>query len=84
MLEKLEDEGIYIWLDLEVQRGLKRGDEIQNFEEISRGNPATNLKGCNYVNVIIQKAMQHFNEAYVAILTALLDCVTKMIRPSSY
>jgi hypothetical protein len=68
MLEKLDwwikclkDEGIYVWLDLEVQRQLKPGDGIDHFDEISSGG----LKGFNYVNVSIQQAMQRFNEAYL-------------------
>jgi hypothetical protein len=80
MLEKLDwwikclkDEGIYVWLDLHVQRNLKSSDQIDGFEEISRGNPLTvrwgypvaDLKGYNYVNPGIQQAMKRFNESYV-------------------
>jgi hypothetical protein len=72
MLEKLDwwikclkDEGIYVWLDLEVQRQLKPGDGIDHFEEISGDNSGGGLKGFNYVNVSIQQAMQRFNEAYL-------------------
>jgi hypothetical protein len=61
----LKDEGIYVWLDLEVQRELKRGDGITNFEEISSGKSGADLKGFNYVNLSILQAMQEFNEAYV-------------------
>jgi hypothetical protein len=80
MLEKLDwwikclmDEGIYVWLDLHVQRHLRPGDQIDGFEEISRRNPLTvrrghtvaDLKGYNYVNPSIQQAMKRFNESYV-------------------
>ena len=34
----LEDEGIYVWLDLHVQRQLTGGDGIADFDEISHGN----------------------------------------------
>jgi Cellulase (glycosyl hydrolase family 5) len=61
----LEDEGIYIWLDLHVGRQLKAGDQIEDFAEISKGKPAADLRGFNYVNASVQKAMQRFNEAYV-------------------
>jgi hypothetical protein len=61
----LKEEGIYVWLDLEVQRNLKPGDQIDGFEEISRGKSLADLKGYNYVNLSIQQAMKHFNEAYV-------------------
>lgn len=65
----LKEEGIYIWLDLHVQRGLKKGDNIFAFDEI-RGKTrdkyrGADLKGYNYVNPSIQSAMQQFNLAYV-------------------
>ena len=72
MLEKLDwwikclkDEGIYIWLDLHVQRNLKPGDRIDGFDEIAAGKPLADLRGYNYVNPSIQHAMKRFNEAYV-------------------
>lgn len=61
----LKDEGIYVWLDLHVQRSLKSGDQIEGFVEIRKGQAAADLKGYSYVNTSIQKAMQRFNEAYV-------------------
>jgi hypothetical protein len=72
MLEKLDwwikclkDQGIYVWLDLHVERNLKAGDRIDGFEEIANGKPFADLKGYNYVNPSIQQAMKRFNEAYV-------------------
>ena len=61
----LKDEGIYIWLDLHVARNMKPDDQIEGFDEIRKGQPAADLKGYNYVNPSIQRAMQRFNEAYV-------------------
>jgi hypothetical protein len=61
----LEDEGIYIWLDLHDGRQLRSGDRIDDFTEISKGKPAVDLMGYNYVNTSIQEAMQRFNEAYL-------------------
>ncbi|MFT3731273.1 MAG: cellulase family glycosylhydrolase [Hyphomicrobium sp.] len=61
----LEDEGIYVWLDLHVQRQLKESDNISYFSEISKGRPTADLKGYNYINQSIQEAMQRFNTAYV-------------------
>lgn len=61
----LKDEGIYVWLDLHVERHLKSGDDITHFDEITKGKDSVDLKGYNYVNPSIQKAMQAFNEAYV-------------------
>ena len=72
MLEKLDwwikclkDEGLYVWLDLDTQRFLKTGDNIDHFAEISKGKPAADLKGFNYVNTSIQEAMNRFNQKYV-------------------
>jgi hypothetical protein len=61
----LKDEGIYIWLDLHVGRQFKAGDQIDDFEEISKGKPLAALKGYNYVNTSIRQAMKRFNDAYV-------------------
>lgn len=61
----LKDEGIYIWLDLEVQRNLTEGDQIYGFDEIRGGGKKAGLKGYNYVNPTIQQAMKRFNEAYL-------------------
>ena len=72
MLEKLdwwikclEDEGIYVWLDLEVGRQFKFADGIDGFSEISKGKSTADLRGYNYVNTSIERAMQRFNEAYL-------------------
>jgi hypothetical protein len=59
-IKSLKDEGIYVWLDLEVLRQLKPSDAIESFDELSK-----DLKGFNYVNVSIQQAMQRFNEEYL-------------------
>jgi hypothetical protein len=61
----LEDEGIYVWLDLHVGRQLKSGDDIEAFSEISKGKPSVDPRGYNYVNASIQQAMQRFNEQYL-------------------
>ena len=61
----LKDEGIYVWLDLHVQRALTEGDHIYGFNEIRKGGKTADLKGYNYVNSTIQHAMKQFNEAYL-------------------
>jgi len=72
MLEKLdwwikclEDEGIYVWLDLHVGRRVKAADGIDGFEEIRQGQPTASLFGYSYINASIQEAMKRFNEGYV-------------------
>ncbi|MEO7106191.1 MAG: cellulase family glycosylhydrolase [Rhodoferax sp.] len=61
----LKDEGIYVWLDLHVQRMFKAGDNIFGFDEIRKGKEVADLKGYSYVNPSIQDAMKRFNAAYV-------------------
>ena len=61
----LEDEGIYIWLDLHDGRQLKAGDHIDDFGEISKGRSTADLKGYNYVDGDVREAMERFNEAYL-------------------
>ncbi|HZX30763.1 MAG TPA: cellulase family glycosylhydrolase, partial [Rhodocyclaceae bacterium] len=61
----LKDEGIYVWLDMHVQRYLKPADGIDYFSEIAKGKPAADLKGYNYVNGSIQQAMRNFMGEYL-------------------
>jgi hypothetical protein len=61
----LKDEGIYVWLDLHVQRALKQGDHIDDFDEIRKGKDSADLKGYNYVNASIEQAMLRFDEQYL-------------------
>lgn len=66
----LKDEGIYVWLDLHVQRAFKPGDGIYAFDEIARGSGKADLKGYNYVNPTMRLAMKRFNEAYLGHVNA--------------
>ena len=61
----LKDEGVYAWLDLHVQRALKQGDHIDGFDEMRKGKDIADLKGFNYVNPSIEKAMLRFDEQYL-------------------
>jgi hypothetical protein len=61
----LKEEGIYVWLDLHVQRRFKPGDGIEAVEESARGMAAADVKGFNYVNPGIEAAMRRFNQAYL-------------------
>ncbi|MHC8332718.1 glycoside hydrolase 5 family protein [Pseudomonas sp. LB3P25] len=62
----LKDEGIYVWLDMHVQRAFTANDNIYGFDELPK-NEQNNayLKGYAYVNITIQKAMKRFAEAYL-------------------
>lgn len=62
----LKDEGIYVWLDLHVDRAITRQDEIDWIEEIIKDKPNGRLHGFNYVNSSIQTKMQAFNTAFLS------------------
>ncbi len=59
----LEQNGIYVWLDLHVGRILTDKDGISNFNELSRRKG--DLRGYNYFNESIEAAMKQFNEDYL-------------------
>jgi hypothetical protein len=59
----LEEEGIYVWLDLHVGRKFLPGDDIAGFDELTKQQGSG--KGFNYVNPRIEKLMQQFATQYV-------------------
>ncbi len=61
----LKDEGIYIWLDLHVQRAFTEGDDIYAFDEMPKNDGKADLKGYCYVNQSIMQAIKQFNELYL-------------------
>ncbi|CAI8972870.1 Cellulase domain-containing protein [Pseudomonas sp. IT-P253] len=63
----LKDEGIYVWLDMHVERAFTEKDNIYGFEEMPKNSNGTaNLKGYAYVNITIQQAMKRFAAAYLS------------------
>lgn len=66
----LKDEGIYVWLDLHVQRPLVAKDNIYGFDELAKGERSTELKGYAYVNLSIQQAMKRFAQDYLTHVNA--------------
>jgi hypothetical protein len=67
----LKDEGIYVWLDMHVQRALMANDNIYGFDELPKEEQnIAYLKGYSYVNLTIQKAMKRFAEAYMTHVNA--------------
>ncbi|MDI3271759.1 glycosyl hydrolase family 5 [Pseudomonas sp. AL03] len=62
----LKDEGIYVWLDMHVQRVFTENDNIYGFDELPKEEQNfAYLKGYSYVNLTIQKAMKRTTEAYM-------------------
>ncbi len=64
-IKALKDEGIYIWLDLNVGREFTDKDGIENFAEIAKGRNITPAKGFNYIDDDVEALMKEFNEAYL-------------------
>lgn len=62
----LKDEGIYVWLDLHDGRQLNKADGIEQLDELRRGKDGADLRGYNYVNPSIRRAMQ---ETSIGLLT---------------
>ncbi len=61
----LQQQGIYVWLDLHVGRTISKSDGMEHFEEARKGKNRANLKGFNYVNDSIVNLMKRFNEQYL-------------------
>jgi len=61
----LEEQGIYVWLDLHTLRALKSGDDIDGFDELAKGRAEVDLRGYNYVNADIRNAMARFDAEYL-------------------
>ena len=65
-IKALQDEGIYIWLDLHVGRKFRSGDDIFGMEETGG-----ELKSYSYFNESIQARMLEFQEQYLSHKNAL-------------
>lgn len=76
-IKALKDEGIYIWLDLHVQRALTAQDGIDDFGELAKGQARVDLKGYAYVNASIQQAMKHFAAQYLGHVNPLTGLAYK-------
>ncbi len=61
LVRALEDEGIYLWLDIHVGRKFKVGDGIRGFAEIDRSDS----RGFDYVNTDLQAAWRDFARQYL-------------------
>ncbi|MFY0729826.1 glycosyl hydrolase family 5 [Pseudomonas sp. NFX15] len=63
----LKDEGIYVWLDMHVERAFTADDNILGFDELPKNSKnGADLKGYAYVNGTIQNAMKRFADAYLS------------------
>jgi hypothetical protein len=65
-IKALKDQGVYVWLDLQVERNFTANDGIVNFNDFAKGNFKSLAKGFNYYNDSIQDRMQDFNNLYLS------------------
>ncbi len=65
----LRDEGIYLWIDLHVERPFRQGDGVPHFAELlaksKRKEVGVEVKGYCYVNERIKELMKEFNRKLV-------------------
>jgi hypothetical protein len=64
-IQCLKEEGIYVWLDLHVQRQFTSADGIEEFDEVGAGKPVGEPKGFSYINRSVMEAMKRFNQDYL-------------------
>ncbi|WP_313299817.1 glycosyl hydrolase family 5 [Pseudomonas sp.] len=64
-IKSLKDEGIYVWLDLHVQRPVTAADGIYGFDELPKAHGVADMKGYLFVNVTLQQALKRFAEQYL-------------------
>jgi hypothetical protein len=69
----LKDEGIYIWLDLQVGRAYTAHDGIEHFDEVAKNKNTHLLRGFNYYNESIQQRMMDFNQSYLSHINQFTD-----------
>ncbi len=60
----LKEQGVFVWLDLQVGRRLKKGDGVDGWTEVARrgGDP----RGFCFVNDSIRKRMEEFDRKYLS------------------
>jgi len=59
----LKDQGVYVWLDLQVGRRFRAGDGIPGFEEVAR--EGGDGRGLDYVDPRLEQLMHSFAEVYL-------------------
>jgi hypothetical protein len=64
LVKCLKDEGVYVWLDLNVGRKLKPGDQVgSGYDEVAAAGGE--VKGFNYLNPRVQELMWEFDRNYL-------------------
>ena len=61
----LKDNGVYVWLDLNVGRPYRPGDDIPGYDELTPGKTGRQAKGFNYVDPRITQLMKDFAKQYL-------------------
>lgn len=59
----LKDQGVYVWLDLQVGRRFRPGDDVPGFDELAR--EGGDGRGFDYVNPRLERLMAAFADDYL-------------------
>ena len=76
-MSELEGHGVYIWLDLHVQRAFMADDGIDNWTELSGGGTRVEMKGISYFEPDIEQLMKDFNENYLNHVNTITEVAYK-------
>jgi hypothetical protein len=71
----LKDEGVYVWLDLQVGRRFRAGDGVPGFAEL--GREGGDGRGFDYVNPRLEQLMQEFADQYLGHRSAFTGLAAK-------
>ncbi|MBN2195889.1 MAG: cellulase family glycosylhydrolase [Polyangiaceae bacterium] len=61
-VQRLKEQGIYVWIDVEVGRRYRSGDGVREFAEIARSD----YRGFNFVNPDLEAAWRDFARQYLS------------------
>ncbi len=76
-VKALRDEGVYVWIDLDVGREFTDNDGIEAFEEVARGRPRARMSNFAAVNGTVRERMKDFAEAYLSPINPLTGLALK-------
>jgi hypothetical protein len=69
----LKDEGIYLWIDLQVGRQFTEDDGVDDFADFSKTTLYVDALGLSYYSSDLQSFMKDFNNAYLSRIDTLIS-----------
>jgi len=74
-VKSLKDQGVYVWLDLQVGRRFRAGDGVPGFDELAREDG--DGRGFDYLNPRLQELMLAFADQYLGHRNAFTGLAAK-------